>query len=380
MFHIDHTRTPAFRAPLIVLIVLAALSAGVFGAINSASGAPTPTTVTLGSTTGSGTEQNICVAMIDCTYVPFTNVADASLVAPFNGTVTSFSINSGSSAGTVHLRVLRPGAGGTFTGVGASPAETLTGGLNSFTVSLPVQSGDVLGLDNDSSALLFDTSSLTPLTAYYETPSLVDGAPASAPNHTMMGFRLLLSAVVQSSTTTTSSGVTASSSVTTSSSVSSTSTSTSTSTSSTSTTTSSATASPPVISGARLTHTRFRVAARGTAVSAVALPRGTSFQFGLSASARLSIAITHTTPGVLHGRRCGALSRAIKRAGGHACRRTVTIATLTRASEPAGADTVAFSGRIGRRALAAGRYRAALSARNAAGRSQTVTLAFSVVR
>ncbi len=369
MFDIDHTRTSAFRVPLIVLIVLAAVSACVFGAVNSASGTVLPP-VTLGSTTGSPTG-NICGAMIDCTYVPFTNVADAGLVAPFNGTVTSFSINAGSSGGTVQLRVLRPAAGGTFIGVGTSPAETLTAGLNTFTVSLPVESGDVLGLDNSSSALLFDTSALTPLTAYYETPSLIDGAPASAPNETQTGFRLLLSAVVQESTTTTSSSVTTSSGVT------STSTSTSTSTTTTTTTTSSTTVSPPVITGARLTHTRFRVAARGTAVSAVAVPRGTSFRFRLSTSARLSIAITHATPGVLRGRRCIAPG---KRAGGHACSRTVTIATLTRAGEPAGADTVAFSGRIARRALAAGRYRAALSARNAAGRSRTVTLAFSVVR
>jgi len=45
-----------------------------------------------------------------------------------------------------------------------------------------------------------------------------------------------------------------------------------------------------------------------------------------------------------------------------------------------GLDAVAFSGRIGRRALSPGPYRAALSASNGGGSSKPVLLGFTVVR
>jgi hypothetical protein len=54
--------------------------------------------------------------------------------------------------------------------------------------------------------------------------------------------------------------------------------------------------------------------------------------------------------------------------------------TLTRANLPNGADRIAFSGRIGKRALKPGAYRATLSARNAKGKAKPVTLKFSVVK
>jgi hypothetical protein len=46
----------------------------------------------------------------------------------------------------------------------------------------------------------------------------------------------------------------------------------------------------------------------------------------------------------------------------------------------AGRHSIAFSGRIGRKALRPGRYRATLVARNAGGKSDAVRLTFRVVR
>ena len=155
-------------------------------------------TVTLGSTEGNPT-LNICAAGIECTYVPFGNVYTPGLVVPFDGTITSFAINSGSGAGTVKLRVLRPATGGRFTGVGTSAPGTITGGVQSFTTSLAVRSGDLIGLENDTSALLFDAGSSTTFTAYYQLPALGDGASA-APNNIRYPSRLLLSAVLQYTT------------------------------------------------------------------------------------------------------------------------------------------------------------------------------------
>jgi hypothetical protein len=147
--------------------------------------------VTLGSTTGTPSA-NICVAGIKCTYLP---ISQPKLRVPFNGTVTRFHVRAGSAEGTVRLRVLRPAGHGKFTGVGTSGPKKLRLGLNTFQVSLGVKAGDLIGLDNGSSALMFDTSSGTAVTDYYELPPLGDGQTA-APNHAQAGIRLLLSATV----------------------------------------------------------------------------------------------------------------------------------------------------------------------------------------
>jgi PASTA domain len=160
-------------------------------ALTPAAGAET---VTLGSTAGNPTV-NICSTGVECTYLPFNNVYTPALVVPYDGTITSFAINSGSAAGTVKLRVLRPAAGGRFSGAGTSAAAPLTGGVQSVATSLPVRTGDVLGIENDSEALLFDAGSATTFTAYYQLPALGDGASA-APSNIRYPSRLLLSAVL----------------------------------------------------------------------------------------------------------------------------------------------------------------------------------------
>jgi len=334
----------------VVLGVIVAAAIGTAGAANQ-------TTVTLGSTNGAPS-MNICVASSNCTYLPFSSVSSPELQVPFDGTVTSFSVNSGSSTGRVELRVLRPAANGQYTGAGTSAAETLNGGGNTYTVSMPVKSGDLLGLDNDSSALMFDNSDANALTKYYELPSLADGNTA-APNKSKPGFRLLLNAVVVSSPTATTTQTT------------------------TNTTTTILTTLPPgqapAISNARATPKRFRVAAKATPVIARA-PKGTIFRFTLSAPSRVQIAITHKVKGLRKGSKCVKPTAKLRRAHARACERTVTAGRLTRTNENAGFDSVAFSGRIGSGALKPGGYRAVLSARNTGGSATPVALSFKVVR
>src|SRR5260370_10460116 len=98
------------------LVALVAAAAGVGLAIGVGSGGASgsaPTTTTLGSTTGTPS-QNICLAGFDCTYVPFASAASPGLQVPLDGNVTSFSVNSGSATGSVQLRVLRPAGNGKF--------------------------------------------------------------------------------------------------------------------------------------------------------------------------------------------------------------------------------------------------------------------------
>ncbi len=185
------------RALAIVLLVAAALAGAVLaGGASSAAATNPPATVTLGSTAPASPsdilDNTACSG--SCTFVPFSNLVP-ELQVPATGTVTSFSVNTGSTGGIVELRVLTPGSGGAFTGAGTGPSEKLaTGGVNTFPVSMPVQAGDVLGLDNATSALIFDDVGSTVSAAYY-SPSLNDGATA-APIADLSGKKLLLSATV----------------------------------------------------------------------------------------------------------------------------------------------------------------------------------------
>ena len=136
---------------------------------------------------------------------------------------------------------------------------------------------------------------------------------------------------------------------------------------------------PPAITAASMTNRRFRVARASTAISARKAPLGTSFRFTLSGAATVKVKITRTVAGLRHGHSCLKPSAKLKRAHAKHCTRPLSVVTLTRASEPAGADKVAFSGRIGHSPLPAGTYTALLSASNSAGNSKPVTLPFTIV-
>ncbi|MET0511622.1 MAG: hypothetical protein ABW135_08080 [Thermoleophilaceae bacterium] len=116
----------------------------------------------------------------------------------------------------------------------------------------------------------------------------------------------------------------------------------------------------PVIRGFSATRTVFTVARASTPLAARASD-GTRLRYTLSERARVTVAI----------------QRAVKR-GGHVHFRTV--GSLRRAGAQ-GANTIRFSGRIGKRALRPGRYRALIRATDAAGnRSQPRTVGLRIKR
>jgi hypothetical protein len=116
----------------------------------------------------------------------------------------------------------------------------------------------------------------------------------------------------------------------------------------------------PEVLSFSLTHTRFRVGHRATALVARSSRRvgiGTTFRYTLTSPARVVLAIArlrgHRTPGL--------------------------IGTLVRASQP-GPNRLFFTGRLGRRALRPGIYRATLTALGFDGQaSRPRRLAFTVV-
>ncbi len=125
---------------------------------------------------------------------------------------------------------------------------------------------------------------------------------------------------------------------------------------------------------------RFRVAKGRTAISALrrrAVPRGTTFRYTLSEPATVKIAIKRKQAGRRKGGKCVRPTRALRRA--RRCTRLVAKGTLSRNSK-LGANSVRFTGRIGRRKLAAGKFAAIVTAIDSAGnRSNPRTLAFTVV-
>jgi hypothetical protein len=348
-----------------IFALLAAAGAGSALAAAIATAGPTAETVTLGSTSGTPSA-NICPAMIRCTYLPYTGVSNPALQVPFDGTATSFSVNSGSAGAIVELRVLRPAGGGQFTGAGTSSPETLSTGVNTFVVSLPVKAGDLLGLDNDSSALIFDTSSATAIASYYQLPALSDGATA-APNQVKSGYRLLLSATVTQTTTST---------TTTSS------TTTSTTTTSSTTTSTTTTSTPPTVTRTAESNRVWRAGKKLAVISRQRKPRkppvGTTFSFKLNELARVTFSFTQRLAGRKVNGRCVAQTK--QNRSKHACKHTVTPGTISFSGHP-GVNKVVFQGRISRSSkLEPGAYTLQIAATNATGqRSRSASLTFTIV-
>lgn len=132
----------------------------------------------------------------------------------------------------------------------------------------------------------------------------------------------------------------------------------------------------PVLSGLSLSRPRFRVGPRPTAVRASRASSGTTIRFRLSEPARVTLAIERSVTGRRVGRTCRPASAALRRRA--RCTRYASRGTLHRRAG-AGRTQVAFSGRVGRRALPAGRYRLVARAVDAEGaRSPARTVTFTV--
>jgi Tol biopolymer transport system component len=136
----------------------------------------------------------------------------------------------------------------------------------------------------------------------------------------------------------------------------------------------------PVVSRFRATRTRFRVARRATALTAATgrVRAGTVLRYQLSEAARVTLTVQRELPGRRAGGRC--LKPRPRLASKPACIRLVRAGRLVRSGR-VGPNTVSFSGRIGRRALATGRYRVTLVAMDAAGnRSRPARVLLRIVR
>ena len=140
-----------------------------------------------------------------------------------------------------------------------------------------------------------------------------------------------------------------------------------------------------MVSSFSLSNAVFRVGRSATPLAA-ARPVGTRFRFRLSEDARIAIAIERKLPGVRvryrGSLRCLARTpRNLSPQGPRTrCTRYESAGTLRRRAA-AGRGSVAFSGRMGRRALAAGEYRATIRATDSTGkRSAARRIGFRIVK
>lgn len=133
----------------------------------------------------------------------------------------------------------------------------------------------------------------------------------------------------------------------------------------------------PQVLALSIRPSRFAVASGATAVSA-ATPKGTRISYTLSLAATATLRIERLQTGRRSGARCVKPTRAL--AHRRRCTRAVLAGTLTRRAA-AGANTLAFTGRIGRTALRPGSYRLTLTAAtDAAHASAPRRASFVVVR
>ena len=170
----------------------------------------------------------------------------------------------------------------------------------------------------------------------------------------------------------------------------------------------------PVISGAKLSHKRFRVSSRAAATGRRLAPKGTTFSYTLSERSDVTIRFARRTRGVRIKRpgqprlACVRTSRAnrralsrqlsrrpsIKRLSGRErvqalnraarkrrCALYRSVGTISRTNLGPGPVKTRFSGRIGARALKPADYRAELVATDTAGNASAPRrLAFKVVK
>jgi hypothetical protein len=116
-----------------------------------------------------------------------------------------------------------------------------------------------------------------------------------------------------------------------------------------------------------LERTRFAVGPGATAVAArKRAARGSAFRYTISEDATARILIERAAKGLRSGRRCVKPTAKLRKRHAKRCVLYTRAGTLTRAATQ-GANRHPFSGRIGRRALKPGRYRATITAADAAG-------------
>jgi hypothetical protein len=173
------------------LRALTAIAATASLAVAAAAPAAMAKTTNVGNANGNPT-MNICLFQFDCTYINYKSGKTTDVVR-HTGTITSWSLNAGSTGGQVQLRILRPVSGGKFKAVHSSSVQTVNDiGLNTFTTHIGVKRGDVIALSNATSGIYMATATPDNTIKYFSS-TLANGSTGK-PDSSAPSLHLLLSA------------------------------------------------------------------------------------------------------------------------------------------------------------------------------------------
>jgi IPT/TIG domain/PASTA domain len=121
----------------------------------------------------------------------------ANVTSPVPGVVVRWRMTGFSFTGPYKLRILRPLGDGKYMGAGTSSPETRVGsGTETFTTNLPIQAGDLVGLEGSSASDGFPVTENAGSSFSIWRPPLEDGL-AAAPGPPDSGVELGFDAVVQ---------------------------------------------------------------------------------------------------------------------------------------------------------------------------------------
>jgi hypothetical protein len=156
-----------------------ALLLAAVAALAVASGAQAET-VTLGSPLSATFTPEPCST--PCTLANGALSEPGALVAsPVDGVVIRWRMVGGALAFAYKLRVLRPQGGGNFAGAGTSAPETPSGaGTQTFSTSLPIKTGDLIGIDVEGGAATIGVRN-DPMANFLQWKPLLAEASSSAP-------------------------------------------------------------------------------------------------------------------------------------------------------------------------------------------------------
>jgi hypothetical protein len=105
--------------------------------------------------------------------------AGANAASPVTGVIVRWRMTGSYSGGPFELRVLRPASGGAYTGAGTSGPVTPPGGTQTFAANLPIEAGDLIGLDEPTGSHIGAYGVLGDVALAFGPPALADGSTAS---------------------------------------------------------------------------------------------------------------------------------------------------------------------------------------------------------
>jgi len=111
----------------------------------------------------------------------------ANVISPIKGIIVRWRMMGNASGASFQLRVVHPTGGGQFIGAGtSSPAVPTGAGPSTFATNLPINAGDMIGLNLPSGITWNGHSTPLPGARFVSVqPTLTESLPAQTPNFTV---------------------------------------------------------------------------------------------------------------------------------------------------------------------------------------------------